>query len=229
MRDSVGELEAVAAAVEAYEREKERAREEKRAKRHGGGTGEEPVQAPPPSLPEQPPPQQSTGARAVSRAAAFFGRKATPVAAGGNAGGVDKADRKPKPVAVPIEPSTPRAQAPRKPAVLVVPRRFVAATINGASASRKSSGDLGSRKQQPASPAPSSPTVMNGWKGGGLAPGARHASASAPVTPNGKGAAANGNAAQVTPACERILASCMPRPLAWEVMGPGKHARVECT
>ncbi|BDA51027.1 hypothetical protein COCOBI_17-2470 [Coccomyxa sp. Obi] len=197
VRDSVGELAAaVAMKVEAIEKERERQREEKRqmrskeaAERAAAAAQEKAADVANVKATAKPE-KAETGANtpeAAGRAASFFGRKAAPVGTASPAGSGNGGDRewrwaggkKEKPVAVPIEPVTPRP-ARRTPAVvLTVPRPQPSGIGRGAGNGK---GDAGKKQAAPGTPvSPTTATALPGW----TKKFSRHTS-SAPTTPNGK-------------------------------------------
>ncbi|CAL8466156.1 g5692 [Coccomyxa elongata] len=196
VRDSVGELAAaVAMKVEALEKERERQREEKRqmrskeaAERAAAAAQDKAAEVPNVRVNAKAE-KVETGAstpKAAGRAVSFFGRKAAPVGTASPAGSGNGGDRewrwaggkKEKPVAVPIEPVTPRP-ARRTPAVvLTVPRPQHTGAGRGIGNGK---GDAGKKQAAPGTPVSPVAAAMPGWS----KKFSRHTS-SAPTTPNGK-------------------------------------------
>jgi hypothetical protein len=191
-------LEAIAKAVEEYEREKERLRDQKQTSRREAAERERMKDLE--RLREQEEQEAAAKAesavstpKAASRTAAFFSRKATPISSASTASSPQngapqkdwkpeqRAGRKDKPFAVPIEPVTLRPA--RKPAVLVVPRRLVnGAGRGGAATAVKAEAANGGA---PTSPSARASAQVSKKKGFGRQP------CSAPTTPNGRNGVTN--------------------------------------
>ena len=192
-----------------------------RAKREEGCSRRQAAPAPEkdaPAVKERAEPNQGGGARAsISRAAAFFTRKAAPISSAppsereardGGIGG----QRKVKPVAVPIDALPARNATSagaavngggKKPSVLVVPRRFVAvSSANGRAAGRRRAARRGGTRARPRQRRRRSAA---GARAAAAAAGAARHASSAPTTPNGKAAAAA--AADLLPAAQGLAAS----------------------
>ncbi|KAK9902093.1 hypothetical protein WJX75_004122 [Coccomyxa subellipsoidea] len=232
--------EAEAAEVEALEKERERQREEKRqtrsreaAERSAAAAQEKAADEVVNAADKAAKADKAADAhtpKASFRGNSFFGRKATPVGTASPAGSGAGGDRewrwagakKEKPVAVPIEPVTPRPARRGASVVLTVPRP----QANGGNrAASNAKGEVG-KKQQGAPGTPVSPAAA-------AAPGwtkkfSRHTS-SAPTTPNGKYGPPDG-VASTLPAGQGIIAASLlgqpPEPPPPPAQAPRLYAQV---